>query len=282
MIEALEKVSNLAVLTYVVSSMLVMGMSQRLRDVVAPLKNPRMVSVALAVNFIAAPLLAFLLSRVIPLQPAHAVGLLLLGGAPGSPFIPKLAEVADGNLAYSVAIMVLLMVGSIVLIPVALPFTVPGLSADPWSIAKPLILAMMLPLALGFVLSARWAKASERVLPFLRKLSSLAFLLLLVLMVGLNIQALVDTLGSFAIGTYLLFVLAVLVLGYAIGGADPRTRGVFAISSAQRNTSAALVVAVESLNDPAVVVMLLVSAMAGLVVLLGTARLLRVRLAKVN
>ena len=183
MIEALEKVSNFAVLTYVVSSMLVMGMSQRLRDVVAPLKNPRMVGVALAVNFIAAPLLALLMSRVIPLQPANADGLLLLSGAAGSLFISELAEVADGKLAYALAIMLLLKFCSVVIIPVGLAFSLPSGSADPWSIAKPLILAMMLPLALGFVLSARWAQESERVLPFMRKLSSLAFLLLLVLMV---------------------------------------------------------------------------------------------------
>jgi BASS family bile acid:Na+ symporter len=91
MIEILQKVGDVAVLAYVLSSMLVMGMSQRLSDVVAPLMSPRVLGVALAVNFVAAPLLAFFLSRLIPLQPAHAVGLLLLGGAAGAPFIPKLA-----------------------------------------------------------------------------------------------------------------------------------------------------------------------------------------------
>jgi len=277
MIEILQKVGEVAVLAYVVSSMLVMGMSQRLSDVVAPLKNPRVVGVALMVNFVAAPLLAFLLSRLIPLQPAHAVGLLLLGGAAGAPFIPKLAEVAAGSLAYAVAIMVLLMVGSIVFIPLALPFAVPGLSADPLRIAMPLVMTMLLPLALGFVVSKRWSGLSEPALPILRKLSNLAFLVLLVLLVGLNSQALINTLGSFAIGTYVLFVLAMVLLGYAVGGGEPDKRGVFALASGQRNISAALVVAVESLNDPAVVVMLLVGAVAGLAVLLGTARLLRAR-----
>lgn len=277
MIEILQTVGDIAVLTYVVSSMLVMGMSQRLSDVLAPLKNPRVVGLALAVNFVAAPLLAFLLARVIPLQPAHAIGLLLLGGAAGAPFIPKLAEVAAGNLAYSVALMVLLMVGSIVFVPLALPLVVPGLSADPLSIAMPLVITMLLPLAVGFVFSRRWGTLSEGLLPYLRKLSNLAFLLLLVLLVGLNIEALVNTVGSFAMGTYVLFVVLMVLLGYAIGGGDPDSRAVFALASGQRNISAALVVAVESLNDPAVVVMLLIGAVAGLAVLLGTARLLRTR-----
>jgi len=279
MMETLQRIADFSVLAFVVSSMLAMGMSQRLGDVVAPLKNPHMVTVALAVNFVAAPLLALLLSRVIPLHPTHAIGLLLLGGGAGAPFIPKLAEVAGGNLAFSVAIMVLLMLGSIMFMPVALPYLVPGLSADPVSIAKPLIL-LLLPLAIGFVLSARWERASERVLPYLRKLSSLAFLLLLVLLVGLNLQALYAMLGSFAIGTYLLFVSALVLLGYAVGGTDPRTRSVFALASGQRNVAAALIVAVVSFKDPAVMIMVQMGAVVGLALLLGMARLLRARLAK--
>jgi BASS family bile acid:Na+ symporter len=281
MMENLQRIADFSVLTFVVSSMLVMGMSQRLGDVVAPMKDARIVTFALAVNFVAAPLLALLLSRVIPLQPAHAIGLLLLGGGAGAPFIPKLAEVAGGNLAFSVAIMVLLMVGSIVFMPVALPYLIPGLSADPLSIAKPLMLLLLLPLAMGFALSARWERASELMLPYLRKVSSLAFLLLLVLLVGLNLQALFAMLGSFAIGTYLLFIIVLVMLGYAVGGTDPRTRGVFALASGQRNVPAAVIVAVGGFKEhPAVMVMVLMGATVGLALLLGIARLLRARLTK--
>jgi BASS family bile acid:Na+ symporter len=38
------------------------------------------------------------------------VGLLLLGTAAGAPFLPKLAQIAKGNLAFAVGLMVLLMV----------------------------------------------------------------------------------------------------------------------------------------------------------------------------
>lgn len=281
MMETLQRIADLSVLVFVVSSMLVMGMSQRLGDVLAPLKDARMVIFALVVNFIAAPLLALLQSRVIPLQPAHAIGLLLLGGGAGAPFIPKLAEVAGGNLAFSVAIMVLLMVGSIVFMPVALPYLIPGLLPDPLSIAKPLVL-LLLPLAIGFALSARWERASERLLPYLRKVAGLAFLLLLVLLVGLNLQNLYAMLGSFAIGTYLLFVIVLVMLGYAVGGADPRNRGVFGLASGQRNIPAAIIVAVGGFKeDPAVMVMVLMGALVGLALLLGMAHLLRARLTKI-
>ena len=145
----MQKLADLSALAFVVSSMLAMGMSQTLADVIAPLRRPAAVLLALSVNFGIAPLLAVILCRFVPLEPAHQIGLLLLGGAAGAPFLPKLAEISGGNLAYSVALMMLLVVGTILFMPLAMPLIVPGLTADPWSIAKPLLLAMLLPLVLG-------------------------------------------------------------------------------------------------------------------------------------
>lgn len=162
----LQRLADVSVLAFVVSSMLAMGMSQRLGDVVASLKEPRTVLLALIVNFVLSPLLTVALIRAVPLQPAHATGLLLLGGAAGAPFLPKLAELSGGHLAYSVALMMLLMVGSVVFMPLALLLIVPGVEADPWRIAKPLLL-MLLPMAIGFALArSAWA---ARLLGFVQR-----------------------------------------------------------------------------------------------------------------
>ena len=84
MIGYLQKLADLSILAFVVSAMLTLGMSQRLRDVVAPLKRPLPVLLALLMNFAFAPLLAIALTRFVPLQPPHATGILLLGAAAGS------------------------------------------------------------------------------------------------------------------------------------------------------------------------------------------------------
>ena len=52
--------------------------------------------------------------------------LLLLGCAAGAPFLPKLAELAKGNLAFAVGVMVLLMVTTVVYLPIVLPLLLPG------------------------------------------------------------------------------------------------------------------------------------------------------------
>jgi len=275
----LQQLADLMVPAFVVSTMLAAGMSQPLADVVAPLRKPLPIVLALLVNFALAPLVAIVLTSVVPLQPAHATGILLLGAAAGAPFMPKLAEISLGSTAYSVALMVLLMGGSILFMPLALPLMIPGLSADPWAIAKPLLVVMVIPLAVGFALGLSKAAWVARLLHVVRLVSNVTMVLLVVLMVGLNFKTLLSTLGSFAIGTYMLYLLIVIGVSYLIGAIDRPTQNVFALGAGSRNIPACLVIAGSSLNDPAVTVMLIVAFVISLVGLLGLARAMRPRAA---
>jgi len=272
---SLQRLADLSVLVFVVSSMLAMGMSQRFASVIAPLRRPLPVVLALVVNFALSPLLALALSRIIPLQPAHAAGLLLLSAAAGAPFLPKLAEFCGGNLPYSLALMLLLMGGSTIFMPLALPLLVPEMDADPWTIARPLLLFMLIPLGIGFALVLAGASWMDRLLTFVRALSNLSLVLLVVLFIGLNLKTLLGTFGSFAIATYTVYLLAIMTAAYLLGAADAPTRNVFALGAGCRNLAAALVIARANSDDPAVTVMLIVAFAVSLVVLLGFARAVR-------
>src|SRR5207247_1347590 len=83
----------------VVSSMLAVGVSLTVGQVVAPLRNGRVVSLALLANFVLMPLGAILVARLLWLDEPLRVALLLLGTAAGAPFLPKLAGIAKGDLA---------------------------------------------------------------------------------------------------------------------------------------------------------------------------------------
>jgi len=272
---SLQRLADLSVLVFVVSSMLAMGMSQRFASVIAPLRRPLPVVLALVVNFALSPLLALALTRIIPLQPAHAAGLLLLSAAAGAPFLPKLAEFCGGNLPYSLALMLLLMGGSTIFMPLALPLLVPEMDADPWTIARPLLLFMLIPLGIGFALVLAGASWMDRLLTFVRALSNLSLVLLVVLFIGLNLKTLLGTFGSFAIATYTVYLLAIMTAAYLLGAADAPTRNVFALGAGCRNLAAALVIARANSDDPAVTVMLIVAFAVSLVVLLGFARAVR-------
>ena len=71
--------SSVAVVVFVVSSMLSVGLSLTVGQILAPLKNARLVVLSLAANFVLAPLVALGLWRVLGLDEPLGIGLLLCG-----------------------------------------------------------------------------------------------------------------------------------------------------------------------------------------------------------
>jgi BASS family bile acid:Na+ symporter len=271
--EFLEGASKLAVLVFVVTCMAAAGLGLGVREVAAPLRRARLVALAVVANFVVAPAVAFGLTEAIPLERPYAIGLLLLGGAAGAPFLPKLAELARGDLAFSVGLMLLLMVVSVAFMPVALPLMIPGLSAEPWPLLRPLLFTMLLPLAGGMAARGASERWSARLRPAFTLVSNVSMIATVLLLIGLNFRAMLGTFGSGAVAVGVVFVSLSLAVGYALGGPAPGTRSVLGLGTGQRNVAAALLIATQNYPDePGVVVMLLVSTLAGLVVLLFVAR----------
>lgn len=270
--EFLDNVAKVSVLVFVVTSMATSGLSLRVRELVEPLRRIRLVLLAIVANFVVVPLAAYGLTELFPLHRPYAIGLLLLSGAAGAPFLPKLVEAAKGDLAFSVALMLLLTIGTILFMPLVLPLLIPGLAADPWPILRPLLLTMLVPIAAGMVVKAQSERWAQRLHPGFKVVSNVTMLLAVVLLLVLNFSAMVGTFGTGAIAMALVFVALALGTGYLLGGPANQTRSVLGLGTGQRNVAAALVIATQSFDDPGVAVMLLVTTFAGLVVLLIAAR----------
>jgi bile acid:Na+ symporter, BASS family len=134
--DLLSKAVPLAMLSFVVSSMLAMGAGLTVAQIIEPLRDVRLVVLALLANFVVMPLGAFALGKMLQLDEPLGIGLLLLGCAAGAPFLPKLVQLAKGNLAFAVGAMVLLMVVTVGYLPVVLPLLLPGVTVDSWKIAR--------------------------------------------------------------------------------------------------------------------------------------------------
>jgi BASS family bile acid:Na+ symporter len=145
----LNKTSTVAMLSFVISSMLAMGAGLSIRQIIQPLRDARLVVLALVANFVLMPLLAIGISAVLYLDEPRRIGLLLLGCAAGAPFLPKLAELAQGNLPFAVGTMVLLMVATVGYLPIVMPLLLPGVAVNPAQIGQSLVLLMLLPLGIG-------------------------------------------------------------------------------------------------------------------------------------
>jgi predicted Na+-dependent transporter len=238
-----QAVAALSLLVFVVTSMLSMGMSLTIPMIMQPLKNARLVLMALIANFVFVPLLAYIINAVFPLDEALKIGLIVLATAAGAPFIPKLAQGAKGNIPFSVGLMVLLMVVTVFYVPIVLPLLLPGVEVDPWAIAQSLIVSMLVPLSIGLLVKSHSPDTAAEYVPVMTKASSLAIVLLLVVGVGLNIPKVLALIGTGGIGALVIFIVGSFLFGFVLGTRDPSIRSVMGLGAAQRNMAAAFMVA---------------------------------------
>lgn len=254
-------------LVFVVSSMLAMGLSLTMRQIREPLRDTRIVLVTLVINFVAIPLLAGAIQAAATLDDDLYTGLILVATAAGAPFLPKLAQAAEGDVALSVGVMVLLMVLTVVYMPIVLPLILTGVDVDVVAIARSLIVGMLLPLALGLFVKARYPGVADGLQPHMAQASTLAVLFLLVGGIILNWSQMVGLVGTGGLLVAIVFVLAALAIGYVTAGSDPGTRSVLGLATAQRNLSAALVVGAQNFSADALSYVIVVG-IVGLAILL--------------
>jgi len=275
--EFLGAIAGLSGVLFVITSMLAMGLSLTMAQILQPLKNIRLVLLALLGNFVLVPLLAYAITLVIPLEQSLKIGLIVLATAAGAPFLPKLVQGAKGNIALGVGLMVLLMVVTIGYVPIVLPLLLTGVQVNPWDIAQSLIVLMLIPLAIGLLVKSHSPESAAHWQPVMNKISSLAILILLVVGLGLNVSNILSLIGTGGILALLLFIVGSLVIGFLLGGRDPAVRSVMGLGTAQRNVSAAIVVAAQNFSEGNTLAFVLVAAILLLLVLLPTAKRLGVR-----
>jgi BASS family bile acid:Na+ symporter len=275
--EFLNQAVSVTMIVFVVSSMLAVGLSLTVGQIVAPLRNAKLVIFALLANFVLMPLAAMAIVKLLQLDGSLGAALLLLATASGAPFIPVLARMAKGDLAFSVGLTVLLMVLTIVYMPLVLPLLLSGVSVDATKIASSLLTLMLLPLGVGLGVKAGNGRIAARIGPVFSKVSTCSLVLLLALIFVANIRNILNLYGSRGLIASVLFLVAGSILGWLLGGPAVETRSVMALGTAQRNIAAALVVAKQNFDDPRVVVMVVVIAIVGIVLLFPFARWLAKR-----
>lgn len=269
MSEIIGVIAQISALTFILTSMLAMGLSLTVKLIMDPLRNVKVVLLALLGNFVLVPALAYLISVVIPLDDGLKTGLIIAGAAAGAPFLPKLVQVAKGNAAFSVGLMTMLMIITVVYLPLMLPILLPGASVSPWDIAKSLIITMLLPLGIGLFIKARYQEIAQGLQPYMSQISSLAIVVMLVTILVLQFSTVIGTIGTGGLLAALLFLAGALVVGLLLGGKEASMRSVMGLGTAQRNLAAAMLVAAQNFSDDAnVLVMVMLIGILGLVVLM--------------
>lgn len=274
MVAFLHALLSIAIVVFSVCTMLAVGLGYTLRDVFGPLRDARAVIRALVANFVLVPLLAYALVQVIPLQGADVIGLMLIATAAGAPFLIKLTAAAGGNLALSASLTMLLLPATVVYMPVVLPIVAPHARVSPAAIALPLLWTMIFPLGAGLLVRARHRALAERIRPWSAKLASVALVVLVVATIVANFGGIVRIIDRGAVVAPFVLILSAFAIGWVFGREYRGGHVVLGLGTGQRNIAAAMVVATQGLDDPDVVVMVVVASLVEFAVLFPIAWLL--------
>jgi predicted Na+-dependent transporter len=246
----LETITTVGMLVFIVAGMAAMGLALTVARIVEPLRQPRLVVGLLVSNFVVVPIAAVLAARVLPMEEPAANAIILIGCAAGAPFLPKLAQLAKGDAGLAVGAMVLLMVVTIAYAPIVVPLLIEGASVDPFEIAQSLVVLMLIPLAIGLFVRARYVDLADDWVGRMSRASSMGLLLGIGGAILVSWRSILESIGSW------IFIAAAIVLVIALGagwlaalGRSTGDRSVAALATAQRNIAAAIVVAVSIGGD---------------------------------
>ena len=190
-----------------------MGMTLRLGDFRLVFSQPRALLLGLLAQFVCMPLLAFALCHIFALPPDLAMGVILVGTAPGGTASNVLTFIAKGDVPYSVALTSLTTVVALVLMPV-LTWLLGGVwvPVDMAGLFVSILKIVVIPVLLGIVAHRYCAGFTNRALPFLPPLSALTITLVVAGIIGINAQSILEANAS-------IFVVVVChnLLGMALG-----------------------------------------------------------------
>ena len=258
---------------FMVGSLLEMGLRLSLPDALRGLRNMRFVAHTLVWSFIICPALAYAITFVIPLNPTYAIGLVLLGMAPCAPFVPILVDKAKGDLGFTAAFMLLASAGTVVCMPFTVPLLVKGLTTSAWAIAKPLLIVVLLPMAVGVVIRRNSDPLASKMLPVAKKIAGIAGLLWGVFCLIIYGKGLLSMAGSFAVASELIFFGIICFGTYWLGiGMPHEQKAVVSVGVTTRNLGACLtpLLSAPNVDEQATLMIVLALPIMVIVTLLGT------------
>jgi len=219
-----------------------MGLTLKPSDFLPILKRPKDIIVGELAQFIIMPSVAWMLCKGLNLPQELALGVILVGCCPGGTASNVMCYLAKGDIALSVGMTAVSTLLAPLLTP-ALVFLLAGESIDVnvagmlWSIVQ----VVILPIVAGFAVSHWLGSRTQKVLPVLPMISTLAVAIIIGIVVSHNATAILDCSLLVAL-VVILHNLLGLGLGYLLSGLiglDRPRRTAIAIEVGMQNSGLA-------------------------------------------
>jgi BASS family bile acid:Na+ symporter len=187
-----------------------MGLTLSLDDFREVARRPFDVGVGVASQFIIMPLLAVILTIVIPMPPEVAAGVILVGCCPGGTASNVMTYLSKGDVALSVACTSVTTLAA----PIVTPFLVwlfasQYLPVDAMSMFISIVTVIIVPLALGFTVQKLVPGLVKASLPLLPLVSVAGIVLIVAAVVAVNQ-------GAIATSGLMIFLVVVLHNGFGL------------------------------------------------------------------
>ena len=247
------------VLIFTVSNLAAMGLQVNMPEVMVALRDKKAMALIFVWGWVLGPALAVLITTVLPLDEPYVITILLASLAPCAPFLQQMVEKARGEMGFTGAFIPLVVIGTVVLMPLMAPLLIKGLTIDTWSLAKPLLLTILLPLVIGATFRHFAGAVATRIFPNVKRFAMLSTLLTIIWCLVLYGRGMLDTAGSMALLSMTVFMVGMALITYRFGfGLQQNQRSVMALGMGTRNIAAVLAAALAIPNaDPRIVVMVI-------------------------
>jgi predicted Na+-dependent transporter len=234
---------NAGVVVSIMATVLSLGMTYRIAELVAPLRRVWFVVLMILVNAVLVPAAAWGIGKALPINQDAVVGLTLAAIGAASAAGLKASQLARrADLALAVSLVVVLQLANLVAVPLWAGAVVSGASISASSILGNLLLLVLAPLAVGLLIRARYADHAKNWPTELGKISNLALAIALVAGIAVNWHAIVSLLGSWVLLASALTAIVGVLLGALVGRSDPETRTTTGLVSGLRFGSLGLII----------------------------------------
>jgi BASS family bile acid:Na+ symporter len=227
------------VFIYTVSNLGAMGLKVKMPDVVVALRNKKSLALIFVWGWVLGPAVGYLITSVLPLAEPYKVVVLLASLAPCAPFLQQMVEKARGDTAFAGALIPLVAVGTVVFMPLLAPLLVKGVTINTWSLAKPLMLTILLPLIIGAAIRHYADTAATKMFPAIKGLAFISTLLTTVWCLVIYGRAMLDTAGELALLSATLFMVVMGLITYNFSfGLKQNQRSIMALGLSTLNGAA--------------------------------------------
>jgi BASS family bile acid:Na+ symporter len=186
---------NAGVAVSIIATVLSLGMSVTVGQLLASLRRIGLVVLMVVLNCVLIPALAWGVFKVFGIQDAYVSGATLAAvGAAGAAGLKAAQLSKRADLALSVSMVVVLQLVNLAAVPLWASHMVSGASISGATILKDLLL-VLLPLVIGLLVRVRYPDHAERLQPELVKIANLALGLALVAGVAVNWATIVSLSG---------------------------------------------------------------------------------------